>query len=184
MPLSNGRLRKVLIGCAIASAAANLREGRVRANAASSVRRQGIRRMMTHCADPYQRHRTLDGGAERMRNWAVFYDHLRHRSRARTARKPQIGTYTPVLAVMDRDLAASVADHPRDSCGRGKIAAIADASPALVVEVNATDGYFELEDAPAGPAPAAQRPRLNCRTAHATATFCFVAACSRLYSRR
>jgi predicted ATPase len=62
--------------------------------------------MVTHCADP-------DDGLElllmreRMRNWR-FYDALRTDQDA-PARRPQITTYTPVLASDGSDLAAAIA---------------------------------------------------------------------------
>lgn len=62
--------------------------------------------MVTHCADP-------DDGAElfttreRMRNWR-FYDALRTDPDA-PARRPQVMTYTPVLAGNGADLAAAIA---------------------------------------------------------------------------
>jgi predicted ATPase len=62
--------------------------------------------MMTHCADP-------DDGAElllareRMRSWR-FYDALRTDPDA-PARRPQVMTYTPVLASDGSDLAAAIA---------------------------------------------------------------------------
>ncbi|WP_207482980.1 AAA family ATPase [Arenibaculum pallidiluteum] len=62
--------------------------------------------MVTHCADP-------DDGAEllamreRMRDWR-FYDSLRTDPEA-PARRPQVMTYTPVLASNGADLAAAIA---------------------------------------------------------------------------
>ena len=60
--------------------------------------------MMTHCSDP------RDGLEllllrERLREWR-FYDHFRTDSEA-PARRPQVGTYTPVLASDGADLAAA-----------------------------------------------------------------------------
>ncbi len=43
---------------------------------------------------------------ERMREWR-FYDHLRT-DRDAPARRPQVGTYTPVLASDGADLAAAI----------------------------------------------------------------------------
>ena len=98
--------------------------------------------MMTHCADPYHAIELLML-RERMRNWR-FYDHLRTDLDA-PARKPQIGTYTPVLAGDGSDLAAALQTIREIGAGEHMDAAIADAFPGARVEVNATDGYFELE---------------------------------------
>jgi predicted ATPase len=51
--------------------------------------------MMTHCSDPREAVELLML-RERMRDWR-FYDHLRT-DRDAPSRKPQVGTYTPVLA--------------------------------------------------------------------------------------
>src|SRR6267378_804699 len=98
--------------------------------------------MMTHCADPHHAIELLML-RERMRDWR-FYDHLRTDLDA-PARKPQIGTYTPVLAGDGSDLAAALQTIREIGAGEHMDAAIADAFPGARVEVNATDGYFELE---------------------------------------
>jgi predicted ATPase len=51
--------------------------------------------MMTHCSDPRDAVELLVL-RERMRDWRS-YDHLRT-DRDAASRKPQVGTYTPVLA--------------------------------------------------------------------------------------
>lgn len=61
--------------------------------------------MMTHCADP------ADGLEllvlrERMRHWR-FYDDLRT-DRGSPARRPQVGTFTPILASNGADIGASI----------------------------------------------------------------------------
>jgi predicted ATPase len=61
--------------------------------------------MMTHCGDPREAVELLML-RERMRDWR-FYDHLRT-DREAPARRPQVGTYTPVLASDGSDLAAAV----------------------------------------------------------------------------
>jgi predicted ATPase len=61
--------------------------------------------MMTHCADPTEAAELLYL-RERMRNWR-FYDQLRT-DRDAPARRPQIGTYTPVLAGDGADFAAAI----------------------------------------------------------------------------
>ena len=80
---------------------------------------------------------------ERMRNWR-FYDHLRTDLDA-PARKPQIGTYTPVLAGDGSDLAAAVQTIREVGAAEAMDTAIADAFPGARVEVISTNGYFELE---------------------------------------
>jgi predicted ATPase len=62
--------------------------------------------MVTHCADPADGLELLTM-RERMRNWR-FYDSLRTDADA-PARRPQIMTYTPVLASDGADLAAAIA---------------------------------------------------------------------------
>ena len=98
--------------------------------------------MMTHCADPHHAIELLLL-RERMRNWR-FYDHLRTDSDA-PSRKPQIGTYTPVLAGDGSDLAAALQTIREIGAAEHMDAAIADAFPGARVEVISTDGYFELE---------------------------------------
>jgi predicted ATPase len=98
--------------------------------------------MMTHCADPHQAVELLLL-RERMRNWR-FYDHLRTDLDA-PSRKPQVGTYTPVLAADGSDLAAAVQTIREVGAAEEMDAAIADAFPGARVEVISTNGYFELE---------------------------------------
>ena len=98
--------------------------------------------MMTHCADPYHAVELLML-RERMRNWR-FYDHLRTDLDA-PARKPQIGTYTPVLAGDGSDLAAAVQSIREVGAAEEMDLAIADAFPGARVEVTSIEGYFELE---------------------------------------
>lgn len=98
--------------------------------------------MMTHCADPYHAVELLML-RERMRNWR-FYDHLRTDFDA-PSRKPQIGTYTPVLAGDGSDLAAAVQTIREVGAAEAMDIAIADAFPGARVEVISTNGYFELE---------------------------------------
>jgi predicted ATPase len=97
--------------------------------------------MMTHCSDPWQAPELLIL-RERMRDWR-FYDHL-DTGRDAPGRKPQVGTYTPVLANDGADLAAAVAtiQHIGDA---GALAdTIADAFPGATIEIGPNDGYFEL----------------------------------------
>jgi predicted ATPase len=98
--------------------------------------------MMTHCSDPREALELLLL-RERMRDWR-FYDHLRT-DRDAPSRKPQVGTYTPVLAGDGSDLAAAVQTIREIGTAEALDEAIADAFPGAHVEVSSTDGYFELE---------------------------------------
>lgn len=98
--------------------------------------------MMTHCSDPREAIELLML-RERMRDWR-FYDHLRT-DRDAPSRKPQVGTYTPVLASDGSDLAAAVQTIRGIGAAEEMDAAIADAFPGARVEVIGSEGYFELE---------------------------------------
>jgi predicted ATPase len=98
--------------------------------------------MMTHCSDPRDGIELL-ALRERMRDWR-FYDHLRT-DRDSPSRKPQIGTYTPVLASDGSDLAAAVQTICEIGDDKAMNAAIADAFPRARIRVTSSDGYFELE---------------------------------------
>jgi predicted ATPase len=98
--------------------------------------------MMTHCSDPREALELLLL-REQMRDWR-FYDHLRT-DRDALSRKPQVGTYTPVLASDGSDLAAAVQTIREIGDAQEMDDAIADAFPGAHVEVTSTDGYFELE---------------------------------------
>jgi predicted ATPase len=98
--------------------------------------------MMTHCGDPREAPELLLL-RERMRDWR-FYDHLRT-DRDAPARRPQIGTYTPILASDGADLAAAVQTIREIGNADAFDAAVADAFPGATVEILNTDGYFELQ---------------------------------------
>jgi predicted ATPase len=98
--------------------------------------------MMTHCGDPRDALELLLL-RERMRDWR-FYDHFRT-DRDAPARRPQVGTYTPVLAGDGADLAAAVQTIREIGDDAALCEAIADAFPGGCIEVVNTDGYFELE---------------------------------------
>ncbi len=98
--------------------------------------------MMTHCSDPRDALELLLL-RERMREWR-FYDHLRT-DRDAPARRPQVGTYTPVLSHDGSDLAAAVQTIREIGSGVELDEAIADAFPGASIEMVNTDGYFELE---------------------------------------
>lgn len=98
--------------------------------------------MMTHCADPRDALELLLL-RERMREWR-FYDHLRT-DREAPARRPQIGTYTPVLASDGADLAAAIQTIIEIGDPAELDETIADAFPGASVATVQVDGYFELE---------------------------------------
>jgi predicted ATPase len=98
--------------------------------------------MMTHCSNPRDAFELLFL-REQMRDWR-FYDHLRT-DRDAAARRPQIGTYTPVLASDGADFAAAVQTIREIGAADELDDAIADAFPGGRVEVVSADGYFELE---------------------------------------
>ena len=103
---------------------------------------QSFDSMMTHCSDPHEAPELLLL-RDRMRDWR-FYDHL-STDRDAPARRPQIGTYTPVLGSDGADLAAAV-QTVREIGEAGALdGAIADAFPGSTVEMVNTDGYFELQ---------------------------------------
>ena len=98
--------------------------------------------MMTHAADPRDAV-ALFTLRVRMRSWR-FYDHLRT-DRDAPARRPQVGTYTPVLASDGTDLAAAL-QTIREIGSPGDLGAtIEDAFPGSTLEIAAGDGYFELQ---------------------------------------
>ena len=98
--------------------------------------------MMTRCSDPREALELLLL-RERMRDWR-FYDHQRT-DRDAPSRKPQVGTYTPVLASDGSDLAAAVQTIRQIGAAEDMDAAIADAFSGARVGVSGTDGYLEIE---------------------------------------
>jgi predicted ATPase len=98
--------------------------------------------MMTHCSDPREALELLLL-RERMRDWR-FYDHLRT-DRDAPSRKPQVGTYTPVLASDGSDLAAAIQTIRVIGDARQLDAAISDAFPGARIHVSGSDGFFEVE---------------------------------------
>lgn len=97
--------------------------------------------MMTHCADPKEAPELLLL-REKMRAWR-FYDQLRS-DRDAPARKPQIGTYTPVLADDGADLAAAIVTITRIGDAHGFADAVADAFPGACIDIHDFDGYVEV----------------------------------------
>jgi predicted ATPase len=98
--------------------------------------------MMTHCSDPREAIELLVL-RERMRDWR-FYDHMRTDPDA-PARKPQVGTYTPVLAADGSDLAAAIQTIREIGDGQAMNNAIADAFPGGSVAVANTGAYFQVQ---------------------------------------
>jgi predicted ATPase len=98
--------------------------------------------MMTHCSDPRDAPELLLL-RDRMRDWR-FYDHFRT-DRDAPARRPQVGTYTPVLGSDGLDLPAAM-QTIREIGDPGELtAAIGDAFPGCTIEITSSDGYFELQ---------------------------------------
>jgi predicted ATPase len=97
--------------------------------------------MMTHCSDPRDAPELLLL-RDRMRDWR-FYDHFRT-DRDAPARRPQVGTYTPVLGSDGSDLPAAIQTIREIGNPKELDAAIADAFPGCKIEITSSDGYFEL----------------------------------------
>jgi predicted ATPase len=98
--------------------------------------------MMTHCADPHDAVELLVL-RERMKEWR-FYDQLRT-DREAPSRRPQIGTYTPVLAGDGSDLAAAIQTIIEIGDPAQLAETVVDAFPGARLAVSELDGYFELE---------------------------------------
>lgn len=98
--------------------------------------------MMTHCSDTDE---ALDLLLlrERMRDWR-FYDSPRTDADA-PARRPQVGTYTPVLASDGADLAAALQTIREIGAAAELDRSIADAFPGSSVSIVNVGGYFEVE---------------------------------------
>jgi predicted ATPase len=100
-----------------------------------------IRQHDDHCSDPREAPELLFL-RDRMRDWR-FYDHF-DTGREAPARRPQIGTYTPVLASDGSDLAAAVQTIREIGNAVELDRAVGDAFPGCGVDISNTDGYFEL----------------------------------------
>ena len=98
--------------------------------------------MMTHCSDPRDAPELLLL-RERMRDWR-FYDHF-GTDRDAPARRPQIGTYTPVLGSDGADLAAAVQTIRESGNPIELDEAVADAFSGCEIEIADSDGFFELQ---------------------------------------
>ncbi len=99
--------------------------------------------MMTHCADPREGIELLQL-RETMRDWR-FYDYFRT-DREAPARRPQIGTYTPILASDGGDFAAALQTIKEIGDAETLKQSVLDAFPRSHVEVAQSEGsYFEVE---------------------------------------
>jgi predicted ATPase len=97
--------------------------------------------MMTFCADAKEGADLLQL-RERMRAWR-FYDQFRS-DRDAPARKPHVGTFTPMLADDGSDIAAAIATILAVGDSNTMHEAIDDAFPKASVSVGGSDGMFEL----------------------------------------
>ena len=95
--------------------------------------------MFTHAVDAQRAPEVLL--REQMRGWR-FYDQLRT-DRDAPARRPQIGTYTPVLDDEGASLAAALQTIDEIGDRAALRAAIDDAFPGATLEVVSADGVFE-----------------------------------------
>jgi predicted ATPase len=98
--------------------------------------------MLTQCADPRETPELLFL-REQMRAWR-FYDQLRS-DRDAPARKPQVGTYTPVLANDGADLAAAIMTIATVGEASDFENAVSDAFPGARVEIDQFDSYIEVK---------------------------------------
>lgn len=98
--------------------------------------------LMTHGADPRDALDVLRL-RERMRAWR-FYDHFRT-DRDAPARRPQVGTRTPVLAGDGADVAAAIQTILEIGDRDALEATIAEAFPGSALSVAVSDGQFSLE---------------------------------------
>ncbi len=98
--------------------------------------------MLTQCADPREAPELLFL-REQMRAWR-FYDQLRS-DRDAPARKPQVGTYTPILANDGSDLAAAIMTIESVGDAAGFHDAVSDAFPGAGIEIGEFDSYVEVK---------------------------------------
>lgn len=96
--------------------------------------------MMTQVGDPREGAELITL-RERMHGWR-FYDHLRT-DRDAPARRPQVGTRTPVLAGDGADLAAALQTIREIGDRRTLETIIAEAFPGGSITIEVRDGYFE-----------------------------------------
>jgi predicted ATPase len=97
--------------------------------------------MLTELADP-RRTPELFSVRERIRSWR-FYDAVRTDPDA-PARRPRIGTFTPVLASDGSDLPAAIQTIVEIGDAEGLNAAVEEAFPGSRIAVVDSDGYLTL----------------------------------------
>jgi predicted ATPase len=97
--------------------------------------------MMTEFSDPRSAPEMITL-REQIRSWR-FYDHLRTDTES-PARRPQIGTHTPMLADDGADLAAALQTIREIGDARGLDQAIDDAFPGSSISIENHDGRFEV----------------------------------------
>lgn len=97
--------------------------------------------MMTHAADPEDMLELLIM-RERMKAWR-FYDHFRTDAEA-PARRPNIGTRTPILSSDGSDLPSAIQTILEIGDRDALDASIDDAFPGSMLSVSDFDGQFEL----------------------------------------
>ncbi len=97
--------------------------------------------VLTHVADPRAAPELLML-RDRVRSWR-FYDHFRTDAQA-AARRPQVGTRTPVLAHDGSDLAAALQTTREVGDAEAVDQAIADAFPGAEIMVSSEDGMFRV----------------------------------------
>jgi predicted ATPase len=102
----------------------------------------GVDSMLTHCAGP-QDFIDLLLLREHMRAWR-FYDHFRTDSEA-PARRPQVGTFTPILASDGADLAAAIQTIVEVGSRELLAEAVDDAFPRCKLSIDDERGLFELQ---------------------------------------
>jgi predicted ATPase len=97
--------------------------------------------MMTAFSDPRSAPEMITV-RERVRSWR-FYDHFRTDADA-PARRPQVGTHTPVLSDDGADLAAALQTILEIGDAGGLDAAVKDAFPGARIEIAQPEGWFEV----------------------------------------
>lgn len=97
--------------------------------------------MLSELADP-QAAPELLALRERVRSWR-FYDHVRTDADA-PARRPQIGTRTPVLSHDGADLAAALQTIAEIGDAEAMAEAVYEGFPGSTVEIDCTDTRFEV----------------------------------------
>jgi predicted ATPase len=104
-------------------------------------RLSGFDSMLSHLADP-RRAPELLMLREQIRSWR-FYDHFRTDASA-PARRPQLGTRTPVLGHDGADFAAALQTIIEIGDADALNEAVEDAFPGSAVAVESVDGRFEV----------------------------------------